>query len=207
MYLHVIRMLSLSSPCKNNAWAEIGVFVAGSRRLPDIQYFYAIHQQIMQHSFSYDKKKVLQALRYHFIWQPEIRVLLILVIVFDIVSAVLYMIGKIRPEPFLLGSFIWLVFLLSFWFILPNSVYKKSPTFTDRFIIDFGSQAVTLQNEKGYVEWEWQRFSKFFESPNFFHLYFSAKSFFLVPKDTMADDLRHEIRKILQEKVPGKHSR
>ena len=29
----------------------------------------------MRISFSYDKKKVLQALRYHFIWQPEIRVI------------------------------------------------------------------------------------------------------------------------------------
>ena len=65
----------------------------------------------MQLHFEYDKKKVLQALRYHFVWQSEIRILLILVIVFDIVSAILYMIGKVRPEPFLLGSFIWLLYI------------------------------------------------------------------------------------------------
>ena len=159
----------------------------------------------MQLSFTYDKKKVLQALRYHFIWQPEIRVLLILVIVFDIVSAVLYMIGKIRAEPFLLGSFIWLIFLVSFWFILPGSVYKKSATFQDSFIIDFGTGSITLQNERGYVEWEWGKISKFIESPNFFHLYFSAKSFFLVPKDSMSGDFRHDLRKLLNEKVLQKN--
>ena len=65
----------------------------------------------MQTHFSYDKKKVLQALRYHFILQAEIRILLIMVIIFDIISAVLYMIGKVRAEPFLLGSFIWLIFM------------------------------------------------------------------------------------------------
>lgn len=155
----------------------------------------------MQVSFSYDKGKVLQALRYHFIWQPEIRILFIVVIVFDIVSAVLYTIGKIRPEPFLLGSFIWLIFIVSFWFLLPNNIYKKSATFRDQFIIDFSNSNVTIHNERGYMEWQWTQFVKFFESPNFFHLYFSAKSFFLVPKDNMDDDFRHDLRVLLKEKI------
>ena len=155
----------------------------------------------MQIHFSYDKKKVLQALRYHFIWQVEIRVLFIMVIVFDIISAVLYMIGKVRPEPFLLGSLIWLVFIVSFWYVLPNNIYKKNVTFQDSFIIDFDNSAVTLQNQKGYMQWEWDRFVKFFESPHFFHLYFSAKSFFLVPKDNMDDDFRHKLRGMLKEKI------
>mgnify|MGYP000852038408 CR=1 FL=1 len=158
----------------------------------------------MQLSFRYEKGKVLQALRYHFIWQPEIRVLLILVIIFDIASAILYIIGKIRPEPFLLGSFIWLVFIISFWFVLPNNIYKKSATFKDSFIVDFGHNIIRLQNEKGYVEWEWEQFTRFFESPNFFHIYFSTKSFFLLPKDNMNDDFRHNLRLLLNEKVSKK---
>ncbi|QEC68087.1 YcxB family protein [Panacibacter ginsenosidivorans] len=155
----------------------------------------------MQLRFTYNKKKVLQALRYHFIWQPEIRILLIVVIIFDIISAVLYMIGKVRPEPFLLGSFIWLVFIISFWFMLPNNIYKKSATFQDNFLIDFGNSAVTLQNERGHMQWQWGQFTKFIESPHFFHLYFSAKSFFLVPKDNMDDDFRHNLRGLLNEKI------
>ena len=57
----------------------------------------------MRLSFSYDKKKVLQALRYHFLWQPEIRVLLILIILFDIITAVLFVItsiGTAQAESF-----------------------------------------------------------------------------------------------------------
>src|SRR3982750_1591668 len=107
----------------------------------------------MQVRFTYDKQKVLQALRYHFIWQAEIRIFLILIIVFDIVSAVLYIIGKIHPEPFLLGSFIWLLFIVSFWFVLPISIYKKSETFKDSFLVDFGRNTIILQNKRGYVKW------------------------------------------------------
>lgn len=155
----------------------------------------------MQYSFTYEKSKVLQALRYHFIWQKEIRILLIVVIVFDIISAILYMMGKIRPEPFLLGSFIWLMFIVAFWFILPYTVYRKSATFKDKFIMDFGNNLVNLHSDKGFVQWEWKQFSKFIESPNFFHLYFSTKSFFLLPKDNMSDDFRYNLRLMFKEKI------
>lgn len=155
----------------------------------------------MRFSFGYDKKEVLQALRYHFIWQPEIKVLLILIILFDIVAAVLYYSNKIRPEPFLLGSAIWFFFMLSFWFLLPFSIYKKSLTFQQNFIIIFEKDNVILENPKGYVEWQWHQFTKYVESPNFFHLYFSPKSFFLVPKDNMRDEVRMALRKMLKSNI------
>lgn len=155
----------------------------------------------MQHSFSYDKKKVIQALRYHFVQKREIRFLMILVNVFAIVSAILFYAKKIRPEPFLLGSFIWIMLMASFWYFLPNSIYKRSNTFRESFIIYFTESQVKLESERGYVEWQWNQFSRFFESPHFFHLYFDAKSFFLVPKDNMSEDTRHELRGLLKKKI------
>ncbi len=158
----------------------------------------------MQHSFQYDKRKVLQALRYHFIQRPEIRVLIILVNVFAIVSAVLFYMQKIRPEPFLLGSLIWLLMVAAFWFILPNTIYRRSSTFKDRFIAFFGDQEMVLENERGYINWGWRKFSKWFESPHFFHLYFDDKSFFLVPKEGMNETFRHELRALLRQKIDQK---
>jgi len=155
----------------------------------------------MQHSFSYEKKKVIQALRYHFVQRPEIRILIVLVNVFAILSAVLFYFKKIRPEPFLLGSIIWLVLMASFWFFLPNGIYKKADTFRDSFIIDFKEEEVRLENERGYMNWPWKTFTRFFESPHFFHLYFDSKSFFLVPKDGMTDEFRHELRGMLNKKI------
>jgi hypothetical protein len=155
----------------------------------------------MQLSFSYDKRKVIQALRYHFIQRPEVRVLVVLVNVFAIGTAVLFYMKKIRPEPFLLGSVIWLSLIASFWYLLPNSIYKKAATFQDSFTIYFKEDEVVLENERGYVQWPWDKFSKFFESPHFFHLYFDSKSFFIVPKDNMSDDFRHELRGILNKRI------
>lgn len=155
----------------------------------------------MQHSFSYNKKKVIQALRYHFVQRNEIRVLVVMVNVFAILSAVLFYLKKIRPEPFLLGSLIWLVLMATFWYILPNSIYKKASTFRDSFIIHFGEAGIRLENERGYVDWPWTKFSRYFESPHFFHLYFDAKSFFLVPKENMGEEMMHEVRGMLNKKV------
>jgi hypothetical protein len=155
----------------------------------------------MQHSFSYDKNKVIQALRYHFIQRTEVRILIIVVNVFAIGTAALFFFKKIRPEPFLLGSVIWLGLIAAFWFFIPNSIYRKAATFKDSFTIFFRENEIILENQRGYVEWPWSKFSKYFESPHFFHLYFDSKSFFIVPKDGMGDDFRHELRGILKKNI------
>jgi hypothetical protein len=155
----------------------------------------------MQHSFSYDKNKVIQALRYHFIQRTEVRILIIVVNVFAIGTGILFYFKKIRPEPFLLGSVIWLGLIAAFWYFIPNSIYKKAATFKDSFTIFFREDEIILENQRGYVEWPWTKFSKYFESPHFFHLYFDSKSFFIVPKEGMSDDFRHELRAVLRNKI------
>jgi len=40
--------------------------------------------------FQYDKKQVMSALRHHFISRPEIKILLIIVNLFTILSAILF---------------------------------------------------------------------------------------------------------------------
>ncbi|MBU6261434.1 MAG: YcxB family protein [Bacteroidetes bacterium] len=155
----------------------------------------------MQHSFSYEKNKVIQGVRYHFVQDRGVKLLVILINVFAIVSAALFYSKKIRPEPFLLGSILWLVMMVTFWYIMPHSIYKKAATFKDTFTIDFADAQVTLSNARGSVHWGWEKFSKFFESPHFFHLYFDAKSFFIVPKEGMPDNMRHELRGLLNKKI------
>ena len=144
--------------------------------------------------FGYDKKQVLQALRYHFLTRPEIRILLILVNVFAIASAVLFAFKEIQPLAFLLFSFLWFMLMLAIWRILPRNIYKKAHTFQD--------EEVVLKNEMGSKAWPWKAFSSFLESPNFFHLYFDSRSFFLVPKDAFKDLAEvQQTRKLLKEKI------
>ena len=136
----------------------------------------------MQIFFTYDKKMVIQALRFHFINRVEVRLLIILVNVFAIASAALFYFHKVSPFAFLLGTVLWLSLMIAFWFVLPGTVYKKASTFKDAFKMTIGEGHVKIENERGAMDWTWEKFSSYLESPNFVHLYFDKKSFFLVPK-------------------------
>lgn len=152
--------------------------------------------------FGYDKPKVLQALRYHFISRPEIRIMLILVNVFAIASITLYAFKKVTPLAFLVGSFLWVVLMISFWFILPGMVYRRAATFKHEFSMDFEENGFTLRHEKGSKDWPWTSLKHYVESPHFFHLYFDSRSFFLVPKSGCKDsDEVHDLRLLIKNKV------
>jgi hypothetical protein len=153
-------------------------------------------------SFSYDKNQVLQALRYHFISRPEIRIMIIVVNVFAMGSAALFYFKKILPFAFLVGSLLWFILMITFWFILPGAVYRRASTFKDHFTMNFEEDSFSVGNERGSRKWPWQSLSKFIETPNFFHLYFDSRSFFLVPKNSFAnsDDV-YQMRHLLMDKI------
>jgi hypothetical protein len=91
--------------------------------------------------------------------------------------------------------------MAAFWYIMPQSIYAKSPTFRDEFTIQTTDEELVLENDRGTAHWEWQRFSRFFESPHFFHLYFNPRSFFLIPKETITQDDLHTLRGLLHQKI------
>ncbi len=154
--------------------------------------------------FGYDKKQVLQALRYHFLSKPEIKILVILVNVFAIVTAILFAFKKIQGLSFLIFSFLWFSLMLVIWRILPASIYKREATFQDQFSIRFEEEGVELSNQQFAKAWPWTAFSSFIESPHFFHLYFDARSFFLVPKDAFKDISQLQaVRQLIREKING----
>src|SRR5919106_1569627 len=97
--------------------------------------------------FSYDKKQVLQALRYHFLSKREIRLMIILVNVFALVSAALFYFRKILPLAFVVGSFLWFALMIGFWFILPGMVYRRAATFQDHFTMHFDENSFSVGNE------------------------------------------------------------
>jgi hypothetical protein len=129
--------------------------------------------------------------------------MLILVNVFAMLSIALYALKKISAGPFLVGSFLWVVLMISFWFILPWLVYRRAVTFKHRFSMSFEEEGFTLSHEKGSKSWPWTALKNYLESPHFFHLYFDSRSFFLVPKEGCRDtDEVYELRKLIKSKVP-----
>ncbi len=152
--------------------------------------------------FGYDKRQVQQALRYHFLSKPEIKILVIVVNVFAIASAILFAFKIIEGLPFTIFSFLWISLMLIIWRILPASIYKRAATFQDHFSMRFEEAGVELSNERDIKAWPWTAFSSFLESPYFFHLYFDARSFFLVPKDAFKDlNQLQAVRQLIKEKI------
>ncbi len=152
--------------------------------------------------FEYEKGQVLQALRYHFISRPEIKIMLIMVNVFAMGSIALYAFGKITPMAFLVGSLLWIILMISFWFVMPGIVYRRAETFRNKFTMHFEEDDFTLAHERGARTWPWKALTNFIESPHFFHLYFDSRSFFLVPKSGCKDrDEVFELRQLLKTKI------
>ena len=107
--------------------------------------------------FTYSKPKVLQALRYHFITRKEIKIMVILVNVFAIVAACFYYFKKVSAYAFLGSSCLWFSLMISFWYVLPNIIYRKSKTFKDRLKVSFEPQHLFIENEHGSRSWPWTR--------------------------------------------------
>ncbi len=143
-------------------------------------------------SFGYQKAQVIQALRYHFISRKEILIMLILVNGFALASVILYLFNRITPMACMTGSLLWIILMVSFWFILPGMVYRRAITFKHNFSMDFQEDGFTLRKN-------------FIESPHFFHLYFDSRSFLLVPKNGCRDaDEVYDLRELLKAKVKKK---
>jgi len=137
--------------------------------------------------FGYNKRQVLDGLRGHFFGRPEIRFLFICINVFAIISAILFWLKRIQPQPFIIFSVLWFLLWLSIRRLLPLSIYKRSATFQDTFTLTLEDQGILLETKKGSQRWNWDNFSAFKETAYFFHLYFDARSFFLIPKDSFKD--------------------
>jgi hypothetical protein len=152
--------------------------------------------------FGYNKKQVLDGLRNHFFGMTEIRVLFIVINLFAILSAILFYLKKIQPLPFLIFSVLWFLLWISIRRLLPLSIYKKSETFRDNFTLSMEEKGIMLQTQKGTQMWQWDQFSEYKETVNFFLLYFNRRSFFMVPKDAFKDitDIQ-TARQLLRSKI------
>lgn len=152
--------------------------------------------------FGYNKKQVLDGLRGHFFGRPEIRTMVIVINVFAILSAILFGFKKIQALPFLIFSLLWFFLWISVRRLLPLSIYRKSATFRDTFTLTMEDRGILLETKKGSQLWVWEDFSVFKETIYFFHVYFNARAFFMIPKDSFKDITEIQAaRKLLKEHI------
>ncbi len=130
------------------------------------------------------------------------RLMIILVNAFAILSLVFYLLNKISPIAFLTYSGLWILLMVSIWFILPFTVYSRASTFKHRFTMYFNENDFTLEHERGKRSWPYSELSTYKETPHFFHLYYDPRSFLLVPKDAFPDlESLQQLREILKTRI------
>lgn len=151
--------------------------------------------------FRYDKPKVIQALRFHFISRKEIKFMVIVINLFALLCAALFFFKVIGSTPFLVSSLMWFFIMIILWFALPLSVYRQSKTFKDEFMVEIDDSGFSIRNERGQNGWDWNAFSSWTESPHFFHLYFNPRAFFIVPKEAFAGSEEQAARAYFTEKI------
>ena len=128
--------------------------------------------------FEYEKKQVMSALRHHFISRPEIKILLIIVNLFTILSAILFYMHKIQPLSFLLFSLLWFVSASDFLDYSSTERLQKINTFQDQFSMDFNDNEVVLQTQTGITCLELEGFQQFSGNTFFLSSVFQQPGFF-----------------------------
>ena len=127
---------------------------------------------------------------------------MIVINVFALISAILFGFNKIQALPFLIFSLLWFVLWITIRRLLPLSIYRRSATFRDTFILTLEDRGIFLETERGSQLWQWDRFSDFKETIYFFHVYFNARAFFMIPKDSFKDLTEIQAaRKMLKERI------
>ncbi len=151
--------------------------------------------------FKYRRREVIEALRFHFMNKPEIKLFRTFLILLVIAAFIGYFTDYISLNAltWIFIIFIALVFLL--WFILPFSVYRRAHTFREpELTLSVSEETLTIGTNKGKSRIAWQRFSNVMETKDFFYLYRSNKSFFLIPANAFnSKEDRITFSKMLQK--------
>jgi len=153
-------------------------------------------------TIEFNKKQVLRALRYHFFSKKDVRVLLLVVNGFALVSALLFYFKAVTPLAFLISSVLWSSLMVSFWWLLPFRIYRSSNTFKEHLTIEFRSEEMVITHSAGQKFWPYSSFQTMKETPDFFYLYVDDRSFFLIPQVAFEEvEVSKSLKELLRKKI------
>lgn len=156
----------------------------------------------MQVKFHYDKKAVINALRFHFLNRVETKAIRILFVIFFLLAIFGYLKGMVPYAVVVLVFLVIVLLTIVLWFILPNTIYKKARTFHEPSLeLDFSEEGMSIRTQMGGRQLPWQSFSRVLETGYFFYLYQNKNAFFLIPADAFSNAERTEFRELLQRHI------
>jgi hypothetical protein len=152
----------------------------------------------MQITFHYDKKAVINGLRFHFLNRTETKVIRVLFVLLFIIAIWGYL-KNVLPYAVVVIVFVLIVLLsIVLWLILPNTIYRKAKTFHEHAIVlEYDEEGLSIGTHAGARQLPWQSFSRVIETDYFFYLYRSNNAFFLIPADAFTPEERNDFRELL----------
>ncbi len=82
--------------------------------------------------------------------------------------------------------------------------FRRHPNFGRAQTLHIDESGIEYKSDLGHSETKWEAYSKLRETPNLFMLYLGARLFQVIPKRAFPDQRREELRRLLQEKIPGR---
>lgn len=154
--------------------------------------------------FQYDKQEVINALRFHFMNRPEMKLFKVILMLMVLFAFAGYWMKIVTLQMLIWIFLLFIVLVLVFWYILPYSVYRKARTFREPAIsLHWTDEGITIGTQRGESSLSWNRFHQVLETKHFFYLYSSNKSFFLIPTHAFANrEERIAFSELLQNQFP-----
>ena len=155
--------------------------------------------------FHYNKQQVIGALRFHFMRRPEIKLFRGFLMGIVALAFVGYFTDFIRLKMLVWIFLLFIALMLFFWYILPFSVYQRAQTFKEPEItLRWTDEMLFIITGKGESMMRWSQFDNVMETGDFFYLYRSNKSFFLVPTNAFLNkEDRVSFSEMLQNRFPN----
>ncbi|HVB02114.1 MAG TPA: YcxB family protein [Chitinophagaceae bacterium] len=152
--------------------------------------------------FCYNKEEVIQALRFHFLHKGEIKVFRITLLIL-LMFAVLGYLVQLVTFAAMTGVIIMMVLLtIAFWFLLPISIYNRAATFRESIDLLCNEEGMVIGTRSGERHILWKHFHRIVETDQFFFLYRTNQSFFLIPMQAFKSQLdRENFSRLLKSKV------
>ncbi len=142
----------------------------------------------MELQFQYDKQEVIDALRFHFMNRPEMKLFKVVLALMVVLAFIGYGMNVVSLKMLIWIFLLFIVLVLIFWYILPYTVYRNAKTFQEPTIsLHWTEEGISIGTERGESMLPWNRFHQILETKDFFYLYSSNKSFFLIPVDAFPD--------------------
>ncbi len=98
-------------------------------------------------------------------------------------------------------SVVFVVKLLSEYFMTPNQNYFRDPRLQEEHVVNFYDDKIIFNIKKTTASVQWKQYSQYLENEEFYLLYYADETFLIIPKRAFKDDQQGKFKKLINTKL------